>query len=913
MQILIKQGDIMEAKDFLSKCKPIIIIILLFSLAFFLRAQAYYLPGISEPVQPFFQDDKGLPYFSEMDSYYNYRLTQDYIDHGYLGDQVLKNGTNWDLHSYYPPGRAVDYPPLIVYFTAFAYKFINLFAQVPLNVICYWMPAFVGSLCVIPAYLFISRITNDYGGITAGILVGTAPFYFSHTFAGFFDTDMFNMLLPLMVLWLFVESVRAEKIHWRTVLVILSALFLLLFSMAWVGWWYLFYLIVGSVILYLLVSIYIPKIDVLEPLNKYPSKIKWFISQKELFSLVVFAFTSTLVLGLYLGFPKFLNSLTEPLGFIKLQELVQTTSYPNVYVSVSELQIPGPWEVAGYVGGIVVLVLGILGVFTLIWNLREKKEKEAGEESEDKVKVKERKTKRTGGRRGKRRRSKREQTKKESTKDIKETKIIKIDEKEIKKNYLFYAILFSIWLLITAYSMTKGVRFALTFSLPVALGAGIFMGLNIENFKTYFNKHLNREFAAIVAFILTAITAYIFFGESWLILIAGGIIVGLGVRSIKTSKYRNMLIIVLLIAAIVSPSVSNAYYYPAGPGTNDSMWNSLTWIKSNTPKNTVLTSWWDFGHLFASTADRPVTFDGGTQNTPRAYWVGRALVTNNESLSAGIIRMLTSSGDTAYMTLDNYTKDTSKSVEILNNILGVDKETALSIMTTKYNLSQVQAQNITKYTHPDDPVPFLFITSGDMVGKVYWWSYFGNWNFTKNKTQPYYYSASPGFLENVNNTTVIYSQNGIIIYQNETNVTAAMINVEAIQSGKVNASDITLDKILADIQKEKSDLIIKPHKFVIMQGNETLKNEMVSNNSSISIFLIIDNGAYRSIVMNKELEDSMFTRMFFMRGVDLKIFKLVYESPETAIKLPENVSPENVIQLEYQLNFENKVMVWKGS
>ena len=111
-------------------------------------------------------------------------------------------------------------------------------------------------------------------------------------------------------------------------------------------------------------------------------------------------------------------------------------------------------------------------------------------------------------------------------------------------------------------------------------------------------------------------------------------------------------------------------------------YNSLEWIKNNTSNNTVITSWWDYGHLFTAVADRPVTFDGSSQNSPRAYWVGKALLTSNETLSAGILRMLASSGDTAPLTLDNYTKSSGKSAEILNSILGVDKQAALSIMTT---------------------------------------------------------------------------------------------------------------------------------------------------------------------------------------------------------------------------------------
>ncbi|MEN6552690.1 MAG: STT3 domain-containing protein, partial [Methanobacterium sp.] len=91
----------MNTKILLSKAKPIIIIVLLFILAFSLRADAVNISGVPQNYTSLFEDSNGIPYFSEMDSYYNYRMTKDYLDHGYVGDTII-NGTNWDLHSAYP-------------------------------------------------------------------------------------------------------------------------------------------------------------------------------------------------------------------------------------------------------------------------------------------------------------------------------------------------------------------------------------------------------------------------------------------------------------------------------------------------------------------------------------------------------------------------------------------------------------------------------------------------------------------------------------------------------------------------------------------------------------------------------------------------------------------------------------------
>jgi len=786
----------MSVKEFLYKYKrPLIIIIILFAMVFFLRIQSIYISGVPDQIKPIFQNSEGLPYFSEMDSYYNYRLTKDFIDHGYLGDTII-NGVQWDLHSYYPPGRQVDYPPLIVYVTAFIYKLVNLFSAVSLTAVCFWTTTFIASLCVIPAYLFVRRITNDFGGITAGILVGTAPIYFSHTFAGFFDTDMFNMVLPLLVVWLFIESIYAKNIRIRTILVFFSAISMLLFSMAWVGWWYIFYLVVGSIVIYLLISNYFLEMETIKPSKEYKSNIKWFFDQPELYSLILFIVLSSIFVGLYFGFTKFTASLLEPIGFTQLQSLVQTTAYPNVYVSVSELQIPTIWDIIGGVGGIVPFVLGIVGIFMLYLNIRTKKIKK----DDEKENVKTRKYKTKNG-------EKADKTEDETEKSDKNNSIIKNQVKN-RRNYLLYIILFSFWLLITAYAMTKGVRFVATFSLPIALGAGIFVGLSVKYIRRYIKNPFNCSIAALV-----------------------------------------------LIVLVVFPSVSSAYSISSSvvPGTDDYMLNSLEWINKNTPKETVITSWWDFGHLFATVADRPVTFDGGTQNTPRAYWVGKALLTNNESLSAGILRMLTSSGDSAYLTLDNYTNDTAKSVEILNNVLGVDKQTAQSIMIDKYELSPGQAQNILKYTHPDNPSPHVFITSQDMLGKAGWWSYFGSWDFKTNSGQKYIYSSGYAYSQSMNNTTVIQSEDGVV----------AQINGSEIIAG-----------ILVD-----NNTIIEPYKLIYIQDGEIIKDEVVLNESPIDIILIKENDTYQTIAMSKELEDSMFTRLYIMKDADLNLFKLAYQQP----------------------------------
>ena len=803
----------MSAKELLYKYRKFIIIILLFLVVFSIRAEAASIGGVPDQAKSFYQDQNGLAFFSEMDSYYNLRLTEDYLNHGYLGDTKI-NGTDWDLHSSYPPGQSAEYPPLIVYLTAFTYKFVNLFKHVPLNAVAIWIAPFIASLAVIPAYLLIRRITNDYGGITAGLLVGLAPAYFAHTFAGFFDTDQFNMLLPLLVVMFFIYSILAKNMKSRTIYASLSAISMLVFTLAWEGWWYIFYLIIATVVIYLLVSKFLFNFKPIKS-DYFKGKLAWFNDKPEIYTFVVFLVLSLILMSISLGLSGLFSGLESPIGVTKLQSAVQSTSYPNVYISVSELQIPSITEVINGVGGFLPLFFGIFGVIALIWKL---KPKEVKKEVPDK---KPRKPRRRG-------RNRRKEDEKEIEKD---TKIIKPDPIPQKRNYIFYIVLFSLWLLITAYAMTKGVRFIENFSLPIALSAGIFVGILLSYVKGH----------------------------------------------VKNISYQKIIMAVIVIAVVFSP-ITSAYGISSTvvPGTDNSMVSSLEWINNNTSNNTVITSWWDFGHLFTAVADRPVTFDGSSQNSPRAYWVGKALLTSNETLSVGILRMLASSGDMAPLTLDNYTNNTGKSAEILNNILGVNKTQAISIMTTQYNLTPDQAQTIVQYTHPNNPTPDVLITSSDMVGKAGWWSYFGSWNFTSNNGTNYQYLAAQMNSTTVNNKTLLIGGNAVVAQANGTNnISAGIVDTNAITSNDTTA---TLNEISNELKSGNGSLVIPPHTLTLINNN-TVTQTLVSNSSQYSILLITENDTYIAVAMNKELENSMFTKLFFEGGAGLTHFKSLYGQP----------------------------------
>lgn len=250
-------------------------------------------------------------------------------------------------------------------------------------------------------------------------------------------------------------------------------------------------------------------------------------------------------------------------------------------------------------------------------------------------------------------------------------------------------IFLTIWFIASLYATTKGVRFTLQATPVFAIAFGSFLGMAWHYASQWTSKNLkiNLKATQIVLFIILAL---------------------------------------LLIQPI---QAGYAQAYQSVPSMNDGWYNALKKIDSLGDKKAIVNSWWDFGHWFKAIANRPVTFDGAAQTSYGAHWVGKALLTNDEKHTVGILRMLNCGQNNAFDELDKTLNDTHKSVKILDEIITKDKTEAIKILKDN-GLNTEQTASVVKYTHCDAPRDY-FITSDDMIGKAGVWGHFGSWNFER--------------------------------------------------------------------------------------------------------------------------------------------------------------------------------------
>ncbi|WP_342765994.1 STT3 domain-containing protein [Methanobacterium alcaliphilum] len=588
----------------------------MFFTGLFLRLQFTDLAGLSESQKEFFEDKNGMQYFQESDSYYNYRMASNFLKNGYLGDKVI-NGVVWDSYSYFPSGVPLDYPPLLSWLSVLIFKIINFFSSVSFYEICFYLPGLLSPLCGVIGFLFVRRIAGDLGGFLTGMLLVSSIFYCLKTMPGFFDTDMFIIIFPLLIIWSLLESNRAKIYKNKIILASLAGVFMFLFAMAWNGWQYLFYCILIAFLLYGVIG----------------KKQNWDLRYYPF--LIICFFGISLIL---IGLTNPINVYKLVLGPLEYFDVINSNyniwyPWPDTYKNVAELE-PATIGRVLYFTGPLTVILGLCGVILLSWNEFRNKN------SPDKL-----------GR--------------------------------------FCHITLLVWTLMSILSLTKGVRFIGLLLPPLAVFSGILIGLLFGKFQSM-ELPFNKTKKWIIGFFIV------------LIIISPQII-----QTHNTSK-------------IVTPLYNDHYA------------ESAEWILNNTPNNTVIITDWSYGHFYAEAANRPVSYDGrlgyietlpvrwieytpinmSTEipNTSRDYWISLGLNTDNSTLARGIFIMLASSGDEAYLTTDTYTKNTTKSILILEDILGLSWSSAKRVLQKKYGFSDQQSKEILKYSHPVVKRPFIVIT-----------------------------------------------------------------------------------------------------------------------------------------------------------------------------------------------------------
>jgi len=192
----------------------------------------------------------------EFDPYFNFRSTK------YLVSEGFYKFLNWfDEGSWYPLGRIVGgtiYPGLMVTAAA-VYWILNAFnITVQIRNVCVLLAPWFASNTAIATYFFTKEAWNESAGLMAAACIAIVPGYISRSVAGSFDNEGIAIFALILTYYLWVKSVKTGSLLYSA----LCALAYFYMVAAWGGYVFIINLIPLHVLVLLLTGRFSPKIYV---------------------------------------------------------------------------------------------------------------------------------------------------------------------------------------------------------------------------------------------------------------------------------------------------------------------------------------------------------------------------------------------------------------------------------------------------------------------------------------------------------------------------------------------------------------------------------------------------------------------------------------------------------------------------
>lgn len=744
--------------------------------------------GTKQEKTQFIDPATGRPFMPDIDPYFWLYYADNIVATGHPGDSV-HHGVQWDNLQLAPNGRAVTPQDFITYLIAGLYTVMHPFNHNMTTMLAQeWYPVIVFTLIVILTFLIASSITNKWGGFFAAVAISLIPGALSRTLFGRGDTDALVIFFPLLALYLFMEAFTVKDLWAKLTFASLAGFVTGFFAWAWSGWWYIaaFVLatigiyglyrmaryaveqglltrwpwlapsVIGIVIAALVAFVWIGAVHDFSVAVKYVgfalaglggivlvigiglyvlSRLRKGAAPTEGWRSINYrfwdqpgvwqpiAFTAAFSVIAMLAVLLFMGSINPVLGLFRVFSFgkikaptLGPTFFPNVYTTVAELNpAQNLQQVYSNLVGVVTYPLasvqGILGllllfgsaaiVFYIAWKIMEEKPIRGwlatlggglltvtgllalfhgGNLSVGTIML---------------------------SLGLIGIVAALVGKQDADGFDVRYGILLLVWVAATTYATLLGIRFVLllapAFAIATGAGAGYLVGLARDAFPQDARKRWASRLGLLVMLCLV-----VFFMP------------GISANPDGTNSFH-------VLGLYEQAHVLAGQDLPL----MDATWYALlTQIRNTTPPNTIITSWWDFGHIFKYFAHRPVTFDGTTQNTQAAHWVGKLLLTRSQKESIGILRMLDCSGGEGFNRIDNnITHDQFETLHILDNLTTMNQSQAEAYLTGRgYNESDIAY--ILAQTHCTPPEGLL-IASGDMVGKAGVWGHFGAWDFRR--------------------------------------------------------------------------------------------------------------------------------------------------------------------------------------
>ncbi|MBU1122037.1 MAG: dolichyl-diphosphooligosaccharide--protein glycosyltransferase subunit STT3 [Candidatus Omnitrophica bacterium] len=735
-----------------------------------------------------FQNEDGQTYLLELDPYHWARYTANVLENGHPGDET-RDGKAYDTYMLAPIGRAAPSEQFLFYSSAYLYTLFNTFYKgINLQTFLFYLPLLYVLIFLVLLYFFTKSVFSHMAAFFTTLFVGFNIMFVQRSCAGWFDSDSLSLIMPLLIVWFILLALKDGNSLKKIVFFALcAAVFQGTYPTIWMGWWFIFLVVIGFYFCSILNNYLIHQHD-FRMGNK--ENLKYWVSLSVfVIGTVVFCF----LLAKENCFYRIFYHVAEQL---RLGESITPDIWPNTYYTVGELMSSNLSKIADYLHGKVIFMIALIGMFC----------------------------------------------------------IYIVDRRSRRKDF-FYLMFF--WCVFMVFASLKSVRFCIFLAVPL----GVFLGGCISNMPKLIKKLAPNPKLKLSVWILF------------------------------------VLLCMFLVKSFLIAGYTGVNY--THPLMNDHWQKTFKYIKANTPQDAIINSWWDYGDLFKTEASRRVIFDGQSQNTPLAYWMGQVLLAKDEDRALRILRMLNNSSTQTFGLLNKYISNQYECVMSLEKLLSSSKEEGRKLLM-EIGVTDEDSTEIISNLHKK-PSEAYFIVESSMLSKINSISFLGNWDFRKlyvhrNISKPR--KEVIGNLINIFGLTLSAAQK----YYEEIVITPSGKAIyEAISErnnffcpfmeGKQSGALVHFDNGVVYNLDEKRGLVYsarnKKYKEIkdgfIFENDKGQRIENEEADFDKGVFIVKLEDKYKSIVLDTALVDSLFVRMYLLEGRDLEFFELFYKDEEAKI------------------------------
>jgi dolichyl-phosphooligosaccharide-protein glycotransferase len=301
-------------------------------------------------------------------------------------------------------------------------------------------------------------------------------------------------------------------------------------------------------------------------------------------------------------------------------------------------------------------------------------------------------------------------------------------------------------------------------------------------------------------------------------------------------------------------------------------WNqSMLALKTKTPIDSIINTWWPPGHFIKGAARRSVPFDGASlSESITGYWMATILLSTNEDQARGLLRMLNSSGNKAILFLTSKGMKTSQGVDLLKQIASQSREQAKATLSA--TLKPEDANHLLELTHGRNPHSYILVYN-EIVDENVGLAFVAKRDFKKieqlnnnaNLLASIPKADSPDFI----NFLWQLSGGSAPKYSEPLNLVGKTADAMMFRDGLIIKNDmsVTIDS--------KTYGRGTPKSIVFKSGDAVTERLLPNANLNYSVVLYEQDGTPSCRLMDQDLANSLMMRMFFFDGVGLKNFELI--------------------------------------